>query len=238
MCGRLNITDDPWVTQILLDFGIENPYEPRHLGRFIRATQEISIVLEEKVKATTGPMTQRRVQSAAWWLLQEATANGFQPSRYTSFNSRYDKLFVPSSAAYHPFQSSRCIIIANGFGETQETGKVKRYFDFRTAHEPILFAGLYRIWQHTHQHAPFYSCSIITLPPHPKLQCYHDKASPMMLPNDRDLIDAWLDPDFHHVEAFRPLLMPSLYQPLWVQEVDKPSTYQPIGAEHCIPSDN
>ncbi|CCQ12484.1 conserved hypothetical protein [Pseudoalteromonas luteoviolacea B = ATCC 29581] len=230
MCGRLNITDDPMVTQTLLDLGVANPYEKKHLGRFIRATNQLSIVLQENHQPP-------RIQSAAWWLLQEPTETGFKPSKYTSFNSRYDKLHVRGSAAYQPYRSNRCIVVANGFGETLSQGKkALHYYDFY-AEQPLLLAGLYKTWYHPKKDTPFYSCSIITLPPHPKLQPFHDKASPMMLPNDNALLLAWLDPLFSQVTAFEFLLQPTLHQSLTVQEIDKPSSYHPIGEAHYLMAD-
>lgn len=230
MCGRLNITDDPLTNQLLLELGIENHHESIPTRRFVRATENVNIVIEEQGK--------RRMQAATWWLLQEPTEHGFKPSRYTSFNSRYDKLNTPHSAAFLPFRQTRCLVIANGFGETLDKGKQpKRYFDFWTAQTPLIFAGLYKTWRHPHLGALLYSFSIITLPPHPKLVCYHDKASPMMLPNDIGWLNAWLDPRNQHVEQFSPLLTPTIYQPLWVQEIDKPSTYQALSAATLIASD-
>ncbi|KZN58825.1 hypothetical protein [Pseudoalteromonas luteoviolacea] len=62
MCGRLNITDDPFVIQILLDLGIENPQERMHFGRFKRATDTISIIHQHNGQ-----------RSATWWLLLTQT---------------------------------------------------------------------------------------------------------------------------------------------------------------------
>jgi putative SOS response-associated peptidase YedK len=230
MCGRLNITDDPLINQLLLDLGVENHYGSIPTQRFIRATDKVHIVLDDEGL--------RRMPAASWWLLQERTESGFKPSRYTSFNSRSDKLFTPQSASYQPFRQSRCLVIATGFGETLDKGKQnKRYFDFWGANAPLIFAGLYKTWRHPNLDGLFYSFSIITLPPHPKLIRYHDKASPMMLPNDIGWLNAWLDARNQQVELFIPLLTPTLYQPLWVQEVDKPSTYQALNAATLIASD-
>ncbi|KZN66875.1 SOS response-associated peptidase family protein [Pseudoalteromonas luteoviolacea] len=230
MCGRLNITDDPFVIQILLDLGIENPRERMHFGRFKRATDTISIVHQHN--------GQRYLSSATWWLLLTQTQSGFKPSKYTSFNSRYDKLHVKNSAAYQPFRYNRCIIVTKGFGETQyQGGKPKDYHDFIAENGALCLAGLYKYWCHPTTGEQQLSCSIITLPPHPKLRPYHDKASPMMLPQHADLLDKWLDDKQHDVTGFNHLLVPHLYQSLTVQKIDKPSSYRPIASARSLQHD-
>ncbi|KZN37618.1 SOS response-associated peptidase family protein [Pseudoalteromonas luteoviolacea] len=230
MCGRLNITDDPFVIQVLLDLGIENPREQVLFGRFKRAADTISIVHQQN--------GQRFMSSAMWWLLLTQTQSGFKPSKYTSFNSRYDKLHVQSSAAYHPFRYHRCIIVVKGFGETQyQNGKPLHYHDFIAENSALCLAGLYKYWQHPITGKHVLSCSVITLPPHPKLRPYHDKASPMMLPQNPALLDKWLDDSFHDVTGFNHLLVPHLYQPLIVQKIDKPSCYKPVAPSQTLMHD-
>ncbi|AOT09316.1 SOS response-associated peptidase family protein [Pseudoalteromonas luteoviolacea] len=230
MCGRLNITDDPFVIQILLDLGIENPIEKVQFSRFKRATDKISIIYQEN--------NQRLLTDAIWWLLLSETTTGFKPSKYTSFNSRYDKLNVKSSAAYHPYRYQRCIVVAKGFGETQNNkGKPQHYHDFKAHNAALCFAGLYKKWLHPITGKYTFSCSIITLPPHPKLKPFHDKASPLVLPQQPELLNKWLDDSYHEVSAFSPLLTPSLPQTLIAQQIDKPSLYNPVSEEIVIEHD-
>ncbi|ESP95430.1 MULTISPECIES: SOS response-associated peptidase family protein [Pseudoalteromonas] len=230
MCGRLNITDDPFVIQILIDLGIENPTEKIQFARFKRATDKVSIIYQEN--------NQRKVTDATWWLLLTQTETGFKPSKYTSFNSRHDKLNVTTSAAYQPFRHHRCIVVAKGFGETQyKNGKPLHYYDFKAHNAALCFAGLYKKWHHPVTQEQIFSCSIITLSPHPKLAPYHDKASPFILPQQPRLLDQWLDDTYHNVAHFTPLLTPYLPQTLIAQQIDKPSRYNPIGPEVIIPQD-
>ncbi|OCQ20022.1 hypothetical protein A7985_19220 [Pseudoalteromonas luteoviolacea] len=227
MCGRLNITDDPFVIQILLDLGIENPREQMLFGRFKRATDTISIVHQYN--------GQRSLSHATWWLLLTQTQSGFKPSKYTSFNSRYDKLHLKSSAAYQPFRYGRCIVVVKGFGETQyQDGKPLHYHDFIAEDGALCLAGLYKHWCHPATGEQVLSCSIITLPPHPKLRPYHDKASPLMLPQSSDLLNQWLDDQRHDVTGFNHLLVPHLHQSLTVQKIDRPSSYRPIAPARSL----
>ena len=143
MCGRLNITDNPFVSALLDDLNVTNK-ETFRTSEFVRATDTISIVREVN--------GQRRLDDAIWWLLLEQNENdGFKPSKYTSFNTRYDKLNVKGSAGYQAFREQRCIVVASGFGETEFEQKGKRkvpthYHNFYAIDSALAFAGLYRQW--------------------------------------------------------------------------------------------
>lgn len=233
MCGRLNVTDDPWVRQLALDLGVNLEQTPITANRFVRAASEVQIIVEKPGA--------RFLRPATWWLLLEPTENGFKPSKYTSFNTRYDKLHVPRSAGYRPFRESRCIVLAKGFGETefelQGKRKVpKHYFDMTAKDGAIAFGGLYRDYLNKHTGEITTACSIITLPAHPKLANIHTKASPLMLPQDSTM-DAWLDPKNQDVEQFQHLLQPAIRQTLEATQIDKPSTYNAIGSPFDIEPD-
>lgn len=233
MCGRLNVTDDPWVRQLALNLGVNLEQTPIKSNRFVRAASEVQILVEKP--------GQRFLRPATWWLLLEPSDKGFKPSRYTSFNTRFDKLHVPRSAGYKPFRESRCLIIAKGFGETEfvHNGKrkvPKHYFDMTAKDGALVFGGLYRDYFDKQTGEVVTGCSVITLPPHPKLQNIHSKASPLMLPQDATL-DAWLDPHNHDVESFQHLLQPAIRQPLEAVQIDKPSTFNPIAEPFVIEPD-
>jgi putative SOS response-associated peptidase YedK len=228
MCGRLNVTDNPLVIALLEGLGMPLSLRPGALrtGRFIRATNTISIVLEHQ--------GQRRLQDAVWWLLLEPTATGFKPSQYTSFNTRSDKLQTKGSAGFIPFRQQRCIVPAAGFGETELIDGKSVYHDF-IGEQAIAFGGLYRTWLNKDTGELTYSCSIITLPPHPKLLPYHSKAMPLMLPPEQ--FDLWLSPAQQDVSVFAPLLQPVLRQNLRGFQIDKPSSYRQVGQEFQLVAD-
>jgi putative SOS response-associated peptidase YedK len=226
MCGRLNVIDCPEVIDLCGQLGITFKENTLRTGRFIRAASTISIVLEKDQK--------RMLQDAIWWLLLDQTDTGFKPSAYTSFNTRYDKLNVPQSAGYHSYRHKRCIIPAKGFGETEQVNGKSIYHDF-IAEKGIAFGGLYREWVHQITGEVVLSCSVITLPPHPKLMPYHSKASPLMLPATH--YDTWLSPNTN-VEDFNSLLKPKLPTSFSGVEVRKPSLPEPIGADFRLIGDN
>lgn len=232
MCGRLNITDDPGVRALCDALDIEPGYEPQILQRYRGAASKISIVREKSGK--------RMMENAIWWLLLEPTDTGFKPSRYTSINTRYDSLNNPRKAGYRPFRQSRVLIPVKGFGESEyKSGKLLHCHDMQAKEGALLMAGLCKEWRHSGTGESVTSCSVITLPPHPKLQHIHAKSTPMMFPQDSGLIDAWLDEENQQVEQFEPLLQPTIYQDLVAQQIAKPSKYdEPVGEPFDIVKDN
>lgn len=233
MCGRLNISDDAFVQGLCISLGIDLTMTPLLGKRFVAAASPVQIIRE-----VNGI---RRLQQASWWLLLEPAAQGFKPSKYTSFNTRYDKLNVPGSAGYQAFRQSRCIIPARGFGETEfeqqgATKKPKHYHDMQAIDDAIAFGGLCREYINHQTGETALGCSIITLPPHPKLASIHSKSSPLMLPQDGTL-DTWLDPSFTQVEQFSPLLEPAIRQDLQVTQINKPSLYQAMSESFVITKD-
>jgi putative SOS response-associated peptidase YedK len=231
MCGRLNVSDDPFLTVLLKKIGVENPTETMSFSRFKRATDSISIVRE-----VNGV---RRLDNAMWWLLLDKAEDDFKPSKYTSFNTRWDKLNVRNSAGYIPYRQSRCVIPAKGFGETEfKNKKPIHYYDMEAlAGEAICFGGLYKEWFHPKTGEVKLSCSVITLPPHPKLQHIHSKAMPLILPQDDDTVTSWLDGKKNEVQIFEPLMRAQLPQNLIAYPINKPSQYQQIGNTQLIEKD-
>ncbi|MDF2179974.1 SOS response-associated peptidase family protein [Aliiglaciecola sp. CAU 1673] len=230
MCGRLNVIDDPMVQEICDNLGIKLWPAARIYGRFLRPTQSISIVREQHGV--------RQMNNAIWWLLLEATDDGFKPSKYTSFNTRSDKLNIKRSAGYQAYRQSRCVVPVTGFGETLSMpGQAPRYTDMTGKDGGLLLGGLCRSWHHPKLAEPVLSCSIITLPPHPKLMHIHSKAMPLILPQDQGLLDSWLSEEVTDIENFSPLLAPHIPQDLITQEIDKPSTYNALSDPGFIEKD-
>lgn len=168
----------------------------------------------------------------------EPTGTGFKPSKYTSFNIRYDKLNVKGSAGYQAYRHSRCVIPAKGFGEAEYVNnKPLHYHDLTARNGAILLGGLCREWLNKDTGESALSCSVITLPPHPKLKHIHSKASPLLLPKDLTLVNHWLDESVTDPAVFTPLLQPHIPYDLLAQQIDKPSTYQATSEVFIIKSD-
>lgn len=252
MCGRFNVTDDPKLRALLEVLGVglnseatlgsADPFaltcntttpssESQQAFIFsddIAPASTISVVLQEQHT--------RKVQTANWWLLQHLQNGQFVPNyQYASFNSRSDKLNMLGSASYDAFRHHRCIIPASGFVEGM--GDKKTYHAFIPQQEAIAFAGLYKPWRLPNGQT-YYSTSIITVSPHSKMTGVHEKAFPLMLnPVYRELIDAWLDPNFQDVAAFNKVLFPILLQDFTLQPINKPSQRLPSGEPRTVHSD-
>ena len=225
MCGRMNVTDDPVTKALSEALGIS--------GKRLNYSNDIAP--GGKVSIVRDCSGNRLVNDALWWLFLDKDT--LKPNyKYASFNSRSDKLNQPRSLAYQPFRSARCIIPASGFVEG--LGDKKTYFHLRPEHSAIAFGGLYREWINHQTGELIYSTSIITLPPHKKLESIHPKSIPLMLPlKESGVIERWLDPNFKEVEAFNELLEPVIEQSMVVTPIDKPSKRNAIGEPFLIEKD-
>jgi putative SOS response-associated peptidase YedK len=238
MCGRLNVADSLGVKSLCDQLEITLwPEEGMLKKRFTRATERVSIVMQHNGKSV--------MRNAVWWLLLEPDHRGpvmrFIPSKYTSFNTRYDKLNKRGSAGYQAFRQQRCVIPASGFGESQKRGALMTYHDMIASEDtPLAMGGLYREWHGRDPHGNTFietSCSVVTLAPHPKLMPIHDKASPLMLSLEDNSLQRWLDCEANPVETLSDLLEPTIRHQFTVTPINKPSLYQPIGESFTIEPD-
>jgi putative SOS response-associated peptidase YedK len=231
MCGYIgNVTDSPLLAALLsaLDMPALLPQLRMNPGAGPAAL--IDIVLG-------GPQPQ--VRQALWWLLLEAANGQWRPSRYTSFNTRWDKLDQPRSAGYWPYRKSRCLVPASYFIEGIGQRDQRAYHRIEPQREAFAFGGLYRTWIHRASGAMTYSCSIITLPAHPSAvwRRIHPQSTPLMLPADRRIVQRWLDPGFERVEAFAEFLIPRFRQPLRALPIARPSQQRPLGPPVLLDGD-
>ena len=221
MCGRFNLHDNPYVRLLLEYLGVQGA-QPLYRDD-IPPGEKISIVRE-----THGA---RALDTAIWWLVLDHKT--LKPSKYTSFNSRWDRLEDPRSQAYKPFRQSRCIIPASALCEG--LGDKKTYHQIELEGRAIAFGGLYKEYTNHEIGETVIGASIITLPSCEKWAAIHPKSIPLMLDaTDKTLIDRWLDPTFQDVDYFRPLLEAHIAFPQRVTPIDRPSKWNPIGESYLI----
>ena len=221
MCGAFKIIDNPKVTGLTEFFGLPVPDSKG----WANCGQKIQMI--HQVDGDYG------LSNAIWWLLLEPKEGKYKPhSKYTSFNSRWNPENGFSASAKKPFRESRCIIPANGFVE----GMNKKYHYLEPVSEPVAFGGLYKTWETSD--GPIYSCSIITIPPHPKFKGIHEKAMPLMLPvEDADLMQMWLDPSIKDTTPFLDLMKPELRVDYNVTPLKKWRSFEPNGEPFTISRD-
>ena len=218
MCGAIGrVTDSPFVRALMdmlnIQFNVETDYN-------IRPNARIPIAIGQNGRATG--------IEANWWLFQARTENGYTyDKRYKSFNTRKDKLF---SNRKKDFSYHRCIIPASCFYEWKGAR-----FKVEPTNGAIAFGGLYKAWQTEDPERPHYSCSIITLPPHPRFSHIHDKSLPLMLLEDE--IEPWLDDSFHDPNYWLPTLESKIRFDLRVTPVDKKDPSKEIDASEIIGAD-
>jgi len=173
------------------------------------------------------------VSDAIWWLLLNHET--LKPDyKYATFNSRYDKLLQKRSISYLPYRESRCIIPASAFIEG--LGDKKTYHKIELQNSAIAFGGLYKEYFNRETGEAVYSASIITLPPLlPQWKEIHPNSMPLMLDfEDEELVDKWLDPNFHEVEEFNNLLVNHVQKDMVITRVGRPSKWNPIADSFII----
>lgn len=221
----MNVSDDPLTKALTEALGVSSSK--------VRKSRDIAPGATLSIVRDNGEA--RRIDDATWWLFLDDKT--LKPNyKYASFNSRSDKLNTTRSLAYKPYREGRCIIPASGFVEG--LGDKKTYFHLRPKDSAIAFGGLYKEWLNQGTGELIYSASIITLPPHDKLENIHPKSVPLMLPwKDEQLVSMWLDPAFTQVEVFNDLLVPKIREDVVVTPIDKPSKRNKIGDEYVIEKD-
>lgn len=225
MCGRYNLVDSPDVQALMMIVGM--PLYPHQQLRFspdIAPGARISIIRQFE--------GQPIVSDATWWLILDP-ATGKPNYKYSSFNSRSDKLNTPRAIAYHPYRQSRCIIPATAFIEGLGDGKT--YHKIQLQGQAIAFGGVYKEYVNQETGEVIRGASIITLGPLPEWADIHTKASPLMLPLDKDLLDRWMDPEVIDVEEFEPLLLPRIRVTQMVTPIGKVSKWDEIGGTKILP---
>lgn len=217
MCGRFQVEQSPEFDALIDSIGAQGEI---HYARDIAPGSPISIIHG------------REISTATWWLFLDPET--LKPNyKYTSFNSRSDKLNNPRSISYKSFRESRCIIPATAFVEG--VGDKKTYHKIELVDRAIAFGGLFKSFLNTETGEAVFSASIITLPPVEKWKNIHAQSIPLMLDqNDHELIDNWLNPAFTDVDYFEHYLTPKVRNKQLVTPIDRPSTWKPTGESFLI----
>jgi putative SOS response-associated peptidase YedK len=220
MCGYLgNAIDSPLTKTLMLILGIDLTALRDNPGAGPAAS--IDIILNHNGQNIVAP--------AIWWLLLEQTPNGTKPSKYTSFNTRSDKLNTPNSAGFHAYRESRCIIPASYIVEGEGTKGSRLYHRIEPTSTGFALAGLYREWVNKKTGELIRSCSVITLAPHPKWVGIHSKSTPLFLPPETSILQRWLSKDIVDTAEFDELLTPSFPERLLCLPIERPGNQIPTG---------
>ncbi|MDQ7798489.1 MAG: SOS response-associated peptidase [Candidatus Edwardsbacteria bacterium] len=191
-------------------------------GRFVRKSggeeiarefdielSDISFLLEPSYNIAPGNQVaavvkrdRLSVEAFRWGLIPPWAGN--EKTGYEMINARAETLGVKAGFK-KPFQSQRCLIIADGFYEWRGRGRPKvPYYFHRKDPAPMGLAGLFGSWS-----GPgglvVNSCAIITTAANQLMQPVHDRMPAVIAREDYRL---WLDNGISDPKALGALLRP------------------------------
>ena len=221
MCGRYNVTESPEVQELMGQLGLPG----------IAPRPQLNVPpggIGEFVMEAGGD---RYLEPGIWSLLIEPRpeGHGYRPNpKFHTFNARSDRL-TTSPLWKKVYPSHRCIVPVSAFHEWQG----KQVYNIHAQGEATALAGLWQSWHFGDEQVS--SFTVITLPPHPRFSHIHPKSIPLMLrPEDFDL---WLDPDFHHTDAFAHLMKTNIPAPLVCEPVRSTLDLKPVASREVLPAD-
>jgi len=129
-----------------------------------------------------------------WGLIPEWTGNYKKATeiRMQTLNARVETLHEKASYK-NLIEHKRCIILADGFFETQHEGKNKNHFYIRCIDSDIFcFAGLYDVWQQKDNQQVWRTFTIITIPANETMAAIHNTKQRMPLILNNESENVWL----------------------------------------------
>ncbi len=190
MCGRVNITDDPFIRELMAALGVPVPLKS-HFN--VAPTDTVPLIIEERAK--------RAVHSMRWWLTPSWAPE--VSSKYSMFNAKSETL-AQSRAFRTPFHRQRGILPASSFIEWQKADTGKQPWCIQPTDQAIAFAALWDRWE---KHGNFIeSCTIITTAAPPEFTHIHHRF-PVMLTLEE--CEVWLNAD-SETSALTPFFRPEI----------------------------
>lgn len=201
MCGYIRrVTDNAYVKALLISVGLDDV-----VAEFSSTSQGIQhfypafggdanktidkLIINERGKL--------KVVNATWWFDCEAVGDGLRVGDRTTFNARN----LASSYWRKALHTQRALVVATGLGESQMVQGKKHQYLMEGATGAFLLGALYRSFENG-----LYACAVITRPASAKFAQYHDKAMPLFIPHNSDLVSQWLDPKVSRSDAIDQLL--------------------------------
>ena len=192
MCGRY--TRHSRAEFIAERFGVQVP--PTLSGRFnIAPSQQVLAV-------RLNPEVQQRELVALRWGLIPFWAD--DPSIGNRMTNARPETVAEKPSFRKAFKSQRCLLVADGFYEWQETNGKKQpsYITLKDG-RPFGLAGLWECWNK--QGESIESCTILTTDANEIMSAIHDRM-PVIIPPEK--YSLWLDPAEHDRKKLTGLLRP------------------------------
>jgi putative SOS response-associated peptidase YedK len=153
---------------------------------------------------------------------------------FRTINARADTL-AEKPTFLKPFQSQRCLIVADGYYEWRKQGAQKTPLAFQLkSHKPFGFAGLYDRWQSPNNDI-IVSCTIVTTEPNKLTTPIHNRMPAIL---SSKAYDVWLDKNIHDLQKLLSLLVPYNSEEMEAYEVssmvnspqnNNPNLIKPVG---------
>jgi putative SOS response-associated peptidase YedK len=219
MCGRFTLKATIELTEALFGAPVPENFVPRYN---IAPTQNVLVLLAE------GPP---RLESFRWglipsWAKDEKIGNKL-------INARAETIFEKPSFR-SAIKSRRCLVIADGYYEWQQTELGKRPMYIRMkSQEPFGFAGLWESWN-SPDGQTIKSCTLITTEPNELMKKIHTRM-PVILPKKTQ--DIWFDPKLKTKAELESVLTPYASDEMEAYEVsrlvnaptnDRPECVKPV----------
>ncbi|HEY7914901.1 MAG TPA: SOS response-associated peptidase [Blastocatellia bacterium] len=191
MCGRFTrsqsietVAETFQVEQISFDLGPSYNIAP---------TQKVAVIITDGI---------RQLVPVRWGLVPSWAKDPSIGSKM--INARAET--VTEKASYrNAFKKRRCLVVADGFYEWQNTGDAKRPMYIRLkSGKPFGFAGLYEVWK-SPEGKELTTCTIITTEANELMKPIHERM-PVIIP--AELLDKWLDPAIEGKEQLLDMLRP------------------------------
>lgn len=188
MCGRFTLTE---TDKIKSDYDI-NIQGLNLVPRFnIAPAQDIPVIV------SPGKLMLLKWGLIPYWAKDPAVGSKL-------INARAETLEERPSFKY-PLRQRRCLVLADGFYEWQQTGRTKIPYRIALHDRPLFtFAGLWDTWR-SPAGSTISTCSIITTTPNSLMQPLHHRM-PVILPRGAEKL--WLDSNIKDVQLLKNLLVP------------------------------
>lgn len=193
MCGRFSLSKTDELDE---RFAIAQEFLPDEIefSYNIAPSQPILTVIHDG--------KQRRMGHLRWGLVPHWAKD--EKIGYKLMNARSESLAEKPSFK-KPFQTQRCLIIADGFYEWKKEGSQKQPYRMTIKDEKLFaFAGLWEKWV-SPSGEPVFSCTIITTEANDLMQDIHHRM-PVILKREDETI--WLDPHQRDTSKLQHLLRP------------------------------
>jgi putative SOS response-associated peptidase YedK len=217
MCGRF--TRSQSVEVIAEQFQVEQVSSDLGPSYNIAPTQKVAVIITNGV---------RQLVPVRWGLVPSWAKDSSIGSKM--INARAET--ITEKASFRTaFKKRRCLVVADGFYEWQNTGDARRpvYIRLKTG-KPFGFAGLYEVWK-SPEGKEMTTCTIITTEANELMKPIHERM-PVIIPGEHQ--DEWLDPAIENQDQLLDMLRPYRAEEMEAYPVSKRVNSPRNNSPECV----